>query len=189
MHTTGVVRRGRTEGDVVGISEALLVLLARGPRHGYQLKQEWERATGDAWQLNIGQVYTTLQRLERDGLVVLDHETDDRKVYALTDEGGRRAESWLVRTSPGPGDGRDETAMRVLLAAATGVGDLDRIIEDQRADLTAQLQLHTRTKAATPPEELAELLQLDRRILRCRADLDWLELAEERTSARVGGTT
>ena len=77
----------------MAVREGLLALLIEGPRHGYQLKSEFEAATGGVWPLNVGQVYTTLDRLERDGLV--DHDGDEaRKSYRLTREGEHALGAW-----------------------------------------------------------------------------------------------
>ncbi|CUU53592.1 Virulence activator alpha C-term [Parafrankia irregularis] len=54
----------------MSVRNGLLALLAERPMYGYQLRAEFEARTGSTWPLNIGQVYTTLRRLERDGLVV-----------------------------------------------------------------------------------------------------------------------
>src|SRR6202012_3215532 len=53
----------------MSVRHALLALLSEGPKYGLQLRQEFVARTGEVWPLNVGQVYTTLQRLERDGLV------------------------------------------------------------------------------------------------------------------------
>ncbi len=164
----------------MAVSDALLALLHVGPAHGYQLRASFEESTGNAWPLNIGQVYTSLQRLERDGLVELEADDGERKTYRLTPEGRDHALGWLAAASPSPGGGRDETTMRVLLAVNVTPGTATDVIDTQRAAVTAVLQQHTRDKAATPDSDVARLLQLDRIILRCRADLDWLDHAEER---------
>lgn len=192
----------------MGVTEGVLVLLASGPRHGYQLKQEFERATGGAWTLNVGQVYGALQRLERAELIApVDDETGtdpaesdadggtgsdgraaSRKRYRCTPAGEERARRWLfdepVEHSPAR---RDEVAMKVLLAARTPGTDPREVVARQRTVTMAALQALTRRKAAAGrPPPLEEVLHLDRVILRCRAELDWLDLVEQRLDDRDG---
>ena len=77
----------------MAVREGLLALLREGPRYGYQLKTEFEAATGGVWTINVGQVYTTLERLDRDGLVMLD-ERDDQKLYSITLAGVDELGAW-----------------------------------------------------------------------------------------------
>ena len=77
----------------MSVRHALLALLSEGPKYGLQLRQEFEARTGEVWPLNVGQVYTTLQRLERDGLVESDDAGDDgpQKAFRHHDRGRRGA--------------------------------------------------------------------------------------------------
>ncbi|HEX6286884.1 MAG TPA: PadR family transcriptional regulator, partial [Acidimicrobiia bacterium] len=117
----------------MGIREGLLALLADGPRHGYQLKLDLEMATGDAVTLNVGQVYTTLQRLERDGLVE-DGGTDveGRAIYRITKPGIAAIREWASRPEDLAAAGRDEISIKVLLALFTPGLDPRQVIETQR---------------------------------------------------------
>jgi len=173
----------------VGIREGLLALLAEAPRHGYLLKLEFEAATGGAWQLNVGQVYDALQRLEAAGLVALDGEDEEgRKRYLLTDDGHARLRTWLVgEPVPHQLSDRDELTMKVLLAARTGGdGAVLEVVAAQRAATMATLQATTQRKArAGTDAPLEELVHLDRLILQGRAELDWLDLVEERVAVRA----
>lgn len=165
----------------MGIREGLLTLLATGPAHGYQLKVDFETATGEAWQLNIGQVYTTLQRLERDGLVDLV-ETDDegRVIYAITAAGREVLTSWMETPVQRTAANRDDVSMKLLLAMASEVVDPFTVVATQRNATMTAIQDYTRLKAATDPSDLAWLLHIDRLILRSEADLRWLDRVEER---------
>src|SRR4051812_47955275 len=101
------------------VPDGMLVLLREGPKHGYQLRTDFAGRTRGTWTLNTGQVYTTLDRLERDGLVMPAPEADDggderRQAYRLTDAGRARAEAWLA-TVDQDGPDRDELVLRVLL--------------------------------------------------------------------------
>ena len=85
----------------MSVRHALLALLSEGPKYGLQLRQEFEARTGDVWPLNVGQVYTTLQRLERDGLVEADDTSEEgpQKGFHITEEGAAELAEWL-RTPP-----------------------------------------------------------------------------------------
>jgi DNA-binding PadR family transcriptional regulator len=143
-------------------------------------KGEFEEATGQVWPLNIGQVYSSLQRLERDDLVALDAERDDRRRYRITAEGLGFLRAWLLRPVPRDGETRDEVT---LTAAVSGAARVDELVARQREETMAALQRFTRHKAATSPSDFAALVQLDRLILRCRAELDWLDLVETRSES------
>lgn len=172
----------------MGIREGLLALLSSGPRHGYQLKLDFEAATGEAWTLNVGQVYTTLQRLERDGQVEADDTDDDGRIaYRLTAGGREELAGWLDRPVPRKVSNRDEVSMKLLLAIASGTGDPQRIVDVQRQSTMGDLQDYTRLRADTDPGDLAWNLHLDRLAIRSEAELRWLDRVERRldTVARV----
>src|SRR6476659_1970745 len=102
----------------MSVRHALLALLSEGPKYGLQLRQEFEARTGEVWPLNVGQVYTTLQRLERDGMVESDEAADDspQKGYRITVDGERELDQWL-RTPPDlASPPRDELVIKVLVA-------------------------------------------------------------------------
>ena len=79
----------------MSIPNSLLALLASGPAHGYGLKSAFEESTANAWPLNAGQVYTTLARLERDGMVEADGDSPERRSWQITAE-GRAALDWIA---------------------------------------------------------------------------------------------
>ena len=91
----------KQEDELVSVRHALLALLSEGPKYGLQLGQEFEARTGEVWPLNMGQVYTTLQRLERDGLVESDDAAEEgpQKGFRITDTGREELGEWL-RTPP-----------------------------------------------------------------------------------------
>ena len=102
----------------MSIRHALLALLSEGPKYGLQLRDEFEQRTGEVWPLNVGQVYTTLQRLERDGLIESDGEDDagPQKSFRITTDGTTELETWL-RTPPDlSSPPRDELVIKVLVA-------------------------------------------------------------------------
>lgn len=165
----------------MGLREGLLCILVKGDAHGYRLKSELEAATGDTWQVNIGQVYTTLQRLERDGLVESSElNGDGRVVYTVTDLGRDEVEAWLATPVDLAASGRDEISLKVLMAMVSGVTDPRRVIEKQRGSTMTLLQDYTALKDDDSTEELAWQLHLDRLILSAEAELRWLERVEAR---------
>ena len=100
----------------MSVRHALLALLSEGPKIGLKLRDEFEQRTGDVWPLNVGQVYTTLQRLERDGLIVTNGDDDGpQKDYRITDEGRLEVDAWL-HTPPSVIPPRDELVIKVLVA-------------------------------------------------------------------------
>lgn len=167
----------------MGVREGLLALLDGEPTHGYQLRAALEEAVGSLWSVNIGQVYSTLQRLERDELVAPEgDEPDDagRFPYGLTGAGRDEVVSWLSTAEPRRDDVRDELVLKVLLARRTGLVDPLQVVDTQRDATMRALQDFTRRRAALRPDELERLLALDRLALEARAELDWLDLVEER---------
>jgi DNA-binding PadR family transcriptional regulator len=170
----------------MSLRQGLLALLQEEPKHGYQLKTEFEHATGGMWTINVGQVYTTLDRLIRDGYVDAD-ESDDQKHYALTAEGSRQLEHWWQTV---PGDEpppRDEMLVKVLLAIATAPDAALEVITTQRTAVLELLQERrraTRTSAkATTPQSMADALAADALVVRAEADIRWLDLCEARLLA------
>lgn len=165
----------------MGLKEGLLCLLVKGDAHGYQLKADLETTTGDTWQINIGQVYTTLQRLERDGLVESTQSNGDgRVVYTVTDLGRATMRKWLATPVDLAASGRDEISLKVLMAMVSGVIDPRRVVERQRGSTMTLLQDYTTLKADDSNGDLAWQLYLDRLILSAEAELRWLERVEAR---------
>lgn len=168
------------------VRHGLLALLADGPAHGYQLKADFEQRTGGAWQLNIGQVYTTLRRLERDGLIEAAGDGDeDRRAYALTPAGRYELAQWYgtpIAHDPPP---RDELAIKVLLALDAPGVDAGEVIQRQRTITVEHLQRLTRRKRELDDSAaLGPLLELDAQILRADAAARWLDICEERLRSR-----
>lgn len=159
----------------------LLALLAKEPHHGYELKQSFEELLGGTWLLNIGQVYTTLGRLEDDGLieptVVPQDLLPDRKVYSLTELGQKELNRWLEEPVVGLVRLREEVFLKIV---AQGLADpkaaLSLIVSQREEYIDASAQIaRRRAEADVPP---ATGLILDGLLLRLEADLQWLEEAE-----------
>ncbi len=178
----------------MSMKHSLLALLDGGPSHGYQLKTDFETRTGGAWLVNVGQVYSTLQRLERDGLVAPAGDTDDeRRVYRITDAGREVLDGWFGEPVVVSAPPRDELAIKVLLAIAAeraadeGGVDVTAILQRQRTATLEQLQEYTRLKRqADPDDDLPFVLLLDALVLKAEAEVRWLDLCEARLRGRAG---
>lgn len=163
----------------MSVRAALLALLQSGARHGYQLKAEFDVITGEAWPLNYGQVYTTLQRLEKAGAVTnLGEDGDGRVRYELTEAGQAEVDDWMSAPVQQPLGSRDEIAMKVLVAVHLDPSNAVGVVDTQRQSTMSTLQSITRLKAEGGG--LAWLLHLDRTAILAEAELRWLDLAEER---------
>ena len=159
----------------------LLAVLADGEAHGYQLRTDFERRTGGSWALNIGQVYTTLQRLERDGLVEPLPAQGDHHDYRITDRGRIELHDWFAAPVVPEGPARDELTIKVLLAVASADVDVSELLQRQRRASIEQLQAYTRRKAqADPDRDAVFLILLDALIFRTEAEVRWLDASEAR---------
>ena len=168
----------------MSVRQALLALLEEGPMYGYQLRSEFERRTGATWPLNVGQVYTTLTRLERDGLVVgSGADGDGHVVYEVTEAGREEVATWFT-TPVGRGTPpRDELAIKLALAVTVPGVDIGTVIQQQRSATISALQDYTRLKRDRDdrtPDDLAWGLVLDSLIFAAEAEVRWLDHCEAR---------
>ncbi len=159
---------------------ALLALLTLGPSHGYELKQALERNVGKVWRsVNIGQIYTTLQRLERDGLIReegVDENQRGKRTYNITEEGRAELKVWMATPTVGPRL-KDEFFTKFVLAAHSGIADPLELIEAQRNEyLQALRELH---QAAETDGDLSGSLLIEGSALHLQADLTFLDRCEE----------
>jgi DNA-binding PadR family transcriptional regulator len=169
----------------MSVRSSLLAILDQGPCYGYQLRAEFDRRTGSTWPLNVGQIYNTLDRLERDGLVEKGDVDEQGHVYwQITDAGSAEVRAWLdapVERSQGT---RDELAIKLAVAATLPGVDLAAVIQRQRSASLRQLQELNRAKyaGANPdgPEELAWSLVVDSMIFAAEAEARWLDHTEHR---------
>jgi DNA-binding PadR family transcriptional regulator len=161
---------------------ALLALLSERPKYGLQLRQEFEARTGDVWPLNVGQVYTTLQRLERDGLVEADgglHE-GPQKAFRITADGTKALVEWL-RTPPTlSSPPRDELVMKIMVALAVPGIDVHDVIQTHRHYLVELMQQWTRLKEDESRFDLSFALVVDAELFRLDSVVRWLDAAEGR---------
>lgn len=165
----------------MSVRHSLLALLERGPMHGYGLKSEFEAATGQLWPLNDGQVYTTLTRLERDGLVEADTETDGQRSYRLTGAGREELDAWFSRSVRRDLVPRQELAIKLIFAVRSPSADVHQVIQRQRAATMRSLQELTRLKGdGGAGDDLAWTLTLDGLLFQGEAEVRWLDLCEAR---------
>ncbi|ETK32917.1 PadR family transcriptional regulator [Microbispora sp. ATCC PTA-5024] len=165
----------------MSVRHGLLALLSRGPRHGYQLRVEFEASTGATWPLNIGQVYTTLSRMERDGLVT-PGESDEqgRVVYTITAAGLTEMARWFATPVVQSERPRDELVIKLAMAVAAREVDVAEVIRRQRTATMSALQQLTRAKraAADGTDGVAQRLVLDSMIFQAEAEQRWLDHCE-----------
>ena len=163
----------------MSVKQALLALLEEGPMYGYQLRSEFEQRTGSTWPLNVGQVYSTLSRLERDELVAAGGEDGEgHVVYTITEAGRAEVAAWfttpVARTQPP----RDELAIKLALAVTVPGVDVGAVIQQQRSATMSALQDYTRLK--TSASDLAWSLVLDSLVFTAEAEIRWLDHCEAR---------
>ncbi|OXM59719.1 PadR family transcriptional regulator [Amycolatopsis vastitatis] len=164
----------------MSVKHGLLALLERGPMHGYQLRVAFEESTGGTWPLNIGQVYTTLSRLERDKLVrALPEEGGGQRPYEITDAGRVEVAGWFTTPAERRERPRDELAIKLALALTTPGVDVQAVMQVQRRATMASLQELTRLKTqATGPRDLAWQLVLDSMLFQAETEVRWLDHCE-----------
>jgi len=165
----------------MSVPHALLALLSEGPKYGLRLQNEFQSRTGDVWPLNVGQVYTTLQRLERDGLVETDTGAGrSQKRYRITAAGARELTEWL-RTPPDlVPPPRDELVIKVLVAMQVAGTDVHEIVQVHRRHAIEVMQRYTRVKAAAAEDDVALALVADAELFRLEAIVRWLDAADVR---------
>jgi DNA-binding PadR family transcriptional regulator len=169
--------------------ELFLALLSGQHAHGYELKQALEQEFGSLLPaLNAGQIYTTLARLERDGLVVGEAVPGDsrgKRVYRLTDAGRMMLAEWLDTPASGRGL-KDEFFMKLIVASSAGLARPEKLIESQRREYLQSLRDLNGVLEANGKGPAAELL-VEGAILHLKADLEWLELIERRLASGEEG--
>jgi DNA-binding PadR family transcriptional regulator len=181
----------------------VLALLAKEPSHGYELRARMQDALGPLGEaMNAGQIYVTLGRLEKAGLIAVQHvaagrvtgqqeqvagqaERPDRKVYELTPAGQQRVADWLTEVS-WPKPDLAEFHLKLVAAAAARLADPLVIVDTQRRELLRRLRDAQRAAMAEPDRSNASLL-LEGIVLRLQADLRWLEACERNWTGRKKG--
>ena len=165
----------------MSIRYSLLAILDAGPRHGYALKSEFEAATANVWPLNVGQVYSTLSRLERDGLVLVSAEDDGQKTYRISETGRQELRRWFGTPVAREVMPRQELAIKLVFAVRAGPEQVRDVVQHQLVATMASLQEFTKLKATAEADgDLAWLMMLDALIFQAEAEARWLELCEAR---------
>ncbi len=170
----------------MSVRQALLALLGQEPKYGYQLRSEFEERTGGSWPLNIGQVYTTLARLERDGFVeplTTEPDASGQVVYRATAAGVAEIGGWFTTPVSRSAPARDELAIKLAMAVTIPGVDVAAVLQRQRSATMSTLQDLTRLKrsaAGTEGPDLAWSLVLDRLVFEAEAEIRWLDHCEAR---------
>ena len=172
----------------MSIRHGLLTLLEARPMYGYELRSEFEGRTARTWPLNVGQVYSTLARLERDGFVQREGEDDKgHAYYRITREGRQEVHDWFATPVSRTAPPRDELAIKLALAISVDGVDVRAVIQAQRTATMKALQEYTllKPRAARAPSgddatELAWVLVLDALVFQSEAEIRWLDHCEAR---------
>lgn len=178
----------------MSIRHGLLTLLEPGPRYGFQLRSEFEARTGSTWPLNVGQVYTTLSRLERDGLVIpAGVDEGGHALYAITEAGRTELREWFDTPVDRANPPRNELAIKLAMAVGSAEVDVRAVIQAQRVHTLKAMQDYTRLKArsmgaavrgedSSDADNMAWELVLDQMIYQAEAEARWLDHCETRLS-------
>jgi DNA-binding PadR family transcriptional regulator len=169
----------------LSVRQSLLAILDQGPCYGYQLRAEFDRRTGSTWPLNVGQIYNTLERLERDGLVRRGEADEQGHVYwQITDAGSAEVAQWLSSPVVRAQATRDTLAIKLAVAATLPGVDVTAVIQAQRRASLAHL--HSVQHAiysggdAEDAAGLAWSLVTDSMVFTAEAELRWLDHIEAR---------
>lgn len=164
----------------------VLGLLAQRPRHGYELRAAFEAIVGgeENWDVKAAQIYTTLNRLEKSGLVAEDLTEQDggpeRRVYTITPTGKAELGDWLAKGSDQEHQ-RDEFFLKLMICLGSEPSDPRKLIQTQRAYLYQELHAITVQRGQLDPKrDLARMLLLDKAVMHLEADLRWLDMTEAR---------
>lgn len=164
----------------MSIKHGLLALLERRPMYGYQLRAAFEETTGGTWPLNIGQVYTTLSRLERDELVrELPAADAGQRSFEITDAGRTELTLWFSTPVSRTDRPRDELAIKLALALTTPGVDVRQVVQTQRGATMRTLQEYTRLKSrGAETGDMSWRLVLDAMLFQAEAEIRWLDHCE-----------
>ena len=166
----------------MSVRHALLALLSEGPKYGLRLQQEFEERTGEVWPLNVGQVYITLQRLERDGLVDSDDEggAGPQKRYVITPAGGAELDAWLRTPAGDVPPPRDELVIKVLISLRVPGADVHDIVQAHRHHMIELMQRYSHLKMEAAEDDIGLALVADAELFRLDGIVRWLDAADTR---------
>jgi len=166
----------------MSVRQSLLAILDQGPCYGYQLRHEFDRRTGSNWPLNVGQIYNTLERLERDGLVERGETDSQGHVYwQITDSGSSEVAQWLASPVVRGTVTRDEIAIKIAIAVSLPGADAGALIRAQRIESLQRLQ----SLQGAHHEDVASALIAESMIFAAEAELRWLERTEQRLAGHA----
>ena len=169
----------------MSVRHALLALLREGPKYGLQLREEFEDRTGEVWPLNVGQMYTTLQRLERHGLVEAAGDgSGPQRTYSLTATGAAELDAWLRTPTDMTSPPRDELVIKVLVALHLPDVDVSDLLQVHRRQLVELMQQYTRLKDDAGEDDLGLLLVTDAELFRLESLVRWLDSVDGRLARR-----
>jgi DNA-binding PadR family transcriptional regulator len=170
----------------MSVRHALLALLSEGPKFGLRLQQEFEERTGEVWPLNVGQVYITLQRLERDALVESDDEDrgGPQKMFAITQAGRTELAGWLRTPAGDVPPPRAELVIKVLTSLRVPGADVHDIVQVHRRHMIELMQRYSRMKAEAAPDDIGLVLIADAELFRLESVVRWLDAADTRLKLR-----
>jgi len=177
----------------MSVRHALLGLLAKKPRHGYELRVAFEAVVGgdENWDVKPAQIYTTLERLEESGLVERHSDLGQgsepaRRIYALTEAGRAALHEWFA-SAVDTQHQRDEFFVKLMVALFSGEASPERVIQSQRSHLYQEMHAMTTLRDSYDPRrEMAQILLLDKAIMHLEADLRWMDITEMRIEAIKG---
>lgn len=167
----------------MSVGMSLLALLDDGPSYGLNLKNEFEARTGGIWPLNVGQVYTTLGRLQRDGLILVrsEDEAESQKFYEITEQGRTLLGEWFERPGGRGAPSREELVLKLVMIARRSKADAGKVIQAERRSAVQLLQEYTRLKHDSPGEsDLGWSFLVDSLIFQTEARVRWLDACESR---------
>jgi DNA-binding PadR family transcriptional regulator len=167
----------------VSVRHALLALLSEGPKYGLRLQQEFEERTGEVWPLNVGQVYITLQRLERDGLVESGGQGGSgpqKKRFTITQAGSAELEDWLRTPAGDIPPPRNELVIKVLISLRVPGADVHDIVQAHRRHVIELMQRYWHLKADAAQDDVGVALIADAELFRLEGVVRWLDAADTR---------
>lgn len=170
----------------MSVGMSLLAILEESPSYGLQLKNEFETRTGGIWPLNVGQVYTTLGRLHRDGLVLVqsEDEAEGQKFYEITERGRTLLSEWFEQPAGRGVPSREELVLKLVMVARRSQTDAAQVIQAERRSAVELLQEYTGLKREAPGDaDIGWLFLLDSLIFQTEARVRWLDACESRVSA------
>jgi DNA-binding PadR family transcriptional regulator len=178
----------------MSVKYAMLGILAEKDLHGYELKSSFDEKVGEFWSLNYGQIYTTLDRLEKEDLVTHDRQAQDkrpdRKIYSITRKGKEELLEWLSTPVSRVRALRDEFFIKLVFMDKSDPGPILELIEKQKALYLQQMNRLTHRKVTLKkkidPAALTTELLMDAGLLHAEADINWLSLCAAKIKAAMG---